>query len=120
MTDMRVARYAVLAVLLAACSAPAPQQRVNDAELAAMATIKHQYGALVSGFEIRPQNTLIVSVDLQEYIESDDQTIAAMKRDTLARWRTAWLAAHPHAHDVLHVRFIDFIGRHVATETTRV
>lgn len=85
-----------------------------------MAALKAQYSDLVAGFDIRPPTTLIVSVDLQNYIEADDQEIAAMKRDALARWRAAWSAAHPHAHSVLHVRFIDFIGRKVGTETTKV
>jgi hypothetical protein len=75
---------------------------------------------IVAGFEIRPQTTLIVSLDLQQYIETDDATIAAMKRDTLARWRAGWTAAHPHGHATLHVRFIDFIGRGIATESTKV
>jgi hypothetical protein len=120
MNDLRLARNAMLAALLAACSSPAPQQRVDDAELAAMAPLKRQYAGVVMGFEVRPQSTLVVSVDLQQYIETDDDTIAAMKRDALASWRSAWVAAHPHARAVLHVRFIDFIGRRVAAESTKV
>jgi hypothetical protein len=41
-----------------------------------------------------------------------------MQRDVLRRWRTAWSAAHPHTHAVLHVHFIDFIGRKIADEST--
>jgi hypothetical protein len=118
MNDLRFAA-AALAVLLAACSAPAPQAR-SDAELAAVAPLRRQYPGLVMGFDIRPATTLIVSLDLQQYIDTDDETIAKMKRDTLARWRRTWAAAHPGAHAALQVRFIDFIGRTIATESARV
>ena len=119
MNDLRALRNAALAVLFAGCSSPA-QQRSDDAELAAMAPLKRHYSDVVMGFEVRPQDTLIVSVDLQTYIETDDDTLKAMQREALARWRSAWMAAHPHAHALLVVRFIDFIGRRVATESTKV
>lgn len=120
MNELRLVRYAVLAAVLAACSSPAPQQRTNDAEIAAMTPLKHQYSGLVMGFDVRTPATLVVSVDLQQYIETDDDTLKAMRRDVLARWRSAWISAHPRRHGLLHVRFIDFIGRTVATETTKV
>lgn len=120
MADLRAAAYAALAALLTACSARLPQDRIDDAELAAVAPLKHEYAGVVMGFDIRPQSTLIVSLDLQHYIETDDDVIAAMKRDALAQWRAAWTAAHPSAHAVLHVRFIDFIGRTVAQESAKV
>jgi hypothetical protein len=118
MADLRRATIAALAALVAACSTPG--QRVDDAELAALAALKQKYSDLVGGLEIRPATTLIVSVDLQNYIEADDARIAAMKREALARWRTAWSAQHAHEHALLHVRFIDFIGRKVGDESTKV
>jgi hypothetical protein len=120
MNGVRPIGIVALAMLLAACSSPTPQQRAQDAELAALAPLKQRYAGLVMGFDVRPPTTLIVSLDLQTYIETDDDTIAAMKRETVARWRSAWLAAHPRAHALLQVRFIDFIGRKVATESTKV
>lgn len=120
MNEFRIVRYALLAALLAACSSPTPQQRTSDAEIAAMAPLKQQYSGLVMGFDVRAPATLVISVDLQQYIETDDDTLKAMRHAGLARWRAAWIAAHPHAHATLHVRFIDFIGRTVATETTKV
>ncbi len=119
---MNVSRvsHAALAALLAACSSPAPQQRVDDAELAAVASLKHTYPDVVMGFDIKPETTLIVSLDLQHYIDADDDSVAALKRDALAAWRAAWTAAHPHSHAILRVHFIDFIGRSVASETTTV
>ena len=121
MNELRLVRYALLAALLAtACSSPAPQQRTNDAEIAAMAPLKQRYAGLVMGFDVHAPVTLVISVDLQQYIETDDDTLMAMRRDALARWRSAWISAHPRRHGLLHVRFIDFIGRTVATETTKV
>jgi hypothetical protein len=123
MDDLRAGRQAAahlaLAMLVAACSSPAPHQGVEAAELASVASLKHQYPEVVMGFDIRPENTLIVSLDLQHYIEMDDDVVAAMKRKSLTRWRSAWSAAHPHVHALLQVRFIDFIGRKVAEESTK-
>ncbi len=118
MADLRIVAYATLAALLTACGARAPQERIDDAELAALAPLKEKYSGVVMGFDIRSQNTLVVSLDLQHYIETDDDVVAAMRRDVLARWRAAWTGAHPRVHGVLRVRFIDFIGRTVAREST--
>jgi hypothetical protein len=120
MNDLRPLRSAFAALLLAACSSPAPQHGVTDAELAAVAPLKQRYAGIVMGFDIKPATTLIVSLDLQAYTDADDDTVAALKRDALARWRTAWVAAHPRERAVLSVRFIDFIGRNVASEATTV
>lgn len=120
MNGLRLVRAAALAALVAACSAPSQKAHSTDAEIAAMMPLKRQYSDVVMGFDVHPPTTLIVSVDLQQYIETDDETIAAIRRDALARWRAAWTEAHPHQHGVLYVRFIDFIGRKVATESTKV
>lgn len=120
MNDLRPVLAAAAALLVAACSAPSQTRQSADAEIAAMMPLKKQYSDVVMGFDVRPESTLIVSVDLQQYIETDDDTIAAIRRDAVARWRAAWVAAHPHQHAVLHVRFIDFVGRKVATESTKV
>lgn len=121
MNALRVSRAAALAALfLGGCSAPAPNQRADDAEIAAVAPLKHKYPDIVMGFDIKPQTTLVVSLDLQHYIDADDDTVAALKRDALERWRAAWTAAHPHAHATIAVHFIDFIGRKVATESAKV
>jgi hypothetical protein len=123
MDDLRAGWQAAaklaLVMLVGACSSPAPQQRAEAAELANLASLKQQYPEVVMGFDIQPENTLVVSLDLQHYIEMDDDVVAAMKRNSLSRWRSAWSAAHPHVHALLHVRFIDFIGRKVAEESTK-
>ncbi len=120
MTDLRRLLRIALAVLIAACSGPTPQERAHSAELNDLAALKRRYPDVVMGLDLRHDDTLIVSLDLQQYIAMDDDAIAALKRDSLARWRSAWIAEHPHEHALLHLRFIDFIGRHVADETTRV
>ena len=119
MADLRSWKIAGLAAFVAACSAP-PSERIANAELGALAPLKQHYSDLIAGLDIRPGTTLIVSVDLQNYIEADDARTAAMRRDALARWRETWLAQHPREHAALRVRFIDFIGRKVAQQTTNV
>lgn len=119
MNDLRAVCFA-LAATLATCSSPSPRQQLDDSEIAGMTPLKQHYPKVVMGFDVRPESTLIVSVDLQHYIDADDDTIAAMQREALARWRSAWIGAHPHAHGILQVRFIDFIGRKVARETAKV
>ncbi len=121
MAALRVVALTVAAVALsAACSSSSPRQERDTAELAAVAPLKRAYTGLVMGLDVRPENTLVVSLDLQQYIETDDDTIAAMKRDALARWRSAWISAHPREHAVIHVRFIDFIGRKVAAVSATI
>lgn len=119
MTGLRFLAYAVVATLAVACSSPSARERTDDAELAAVAPLKVQYSGVVMGFDIRPPDTLIVSLDLQSYLDMDDDAVAAMQRTVLLRWRDAWSAAHPHTHAVLHARFIDFIGRKVAELSSR-
>jgi hypothetical protein len=112
---------AVLTIcMLVACSQSSPQQRLDDAEIEALAPLKAHYAEVVMGFDVKPQTTLIVSVDLQSYIDTDDDTLAAMRREALVRWRSIWRARHPGAHAVVSVRFIDFIGRKVAQESAPV
>jgi hypothetical protein len=111
---------AVVAALAAGCTSYAQKPSAEADEMAAMAPLKREYSDVVMGFDVHPASTLVISVDLQGYIDTDYDTLDAMRRNALARWRAAWVAAHPHAHATLHVRFIDFIGRKVATESTTV
>lgn len=119
MIDMRKLAYAVVAALIA-CSSPTQQERVDSAEISQLGQLKQAYPDVVMGFDIRPETTLTVSLDLQHYIEMDDDDVAAMQRAALARWRGAWVGAHPGEHAELRVRFIDFIGRKVAEKSTNV
>jgi hypothetical protein len=67
MDDLRAGWQAAaklaLVMLVAACSSPARQQRAEAAELANLASLKRQYPEVVMGFDIRPENTLVVSLD---------------------------------------------------------
>jgi hypothetical protein len=108
---------AFIAAIVAACSSPTQQERVESSELARLAPLKQRYPGVVMGFDVRPETTLIVSLDLQHYIEMDDDAAEALKIQALEAWRSAWAYAHPRAHTVLRVRLIDFIGRKIAEET---
>ena len=111
-------RFVGVLVILAACAAPSPEQRVADTELSALAPLRQRY-PVVAGFDVKTPNTLVVSLDLQTYIGMSDDETAAIRRAVVERWRSAWIEAHPKSHAALHVRFIDFIGRKVAEETIR-
>lgn len=85
-----------------------------------MNALKARYPSIVMGFDVHGGTTLVLSIDLQTYIGTDDDTIDRLKRDALADWRAAWLSQHPHEHAIVQVRFIDFIGRKVAEESARI
>lgn len=104
---------AAIAIGLAACSSPSATQTTSDAEIAAMAPLKHAYPTVVMGFDLHGATTLVVSLDLQAYDGMNDDDAAAMERRAVAEWRQAWKAAHPGRHARLQVRFIDFIGRKI-------
>jgi hypothetical protein len=106
-------------VLVTACSVQTPEQRATGAELNALAPLKQTY-PVVTGFDVRTPTTLVVSLDLQTYIGMSDEDTAAVRRAVLERWRTVWVQSHPNARAVLHVRFIDFIGRTVAENVISV
>jgi hypothetical protein len=114
----KLQRWICMLVILAACATP-PDQRAADAELSALAPLKQRY-PVVAGFDVKTPTTLVVSLDLQTYIGMSDDETAAIRRAVVERWRSAWIEAHPKSHAALHVRFIDFIGRKVANETTHV
>lgn len=118
MAGLRFLAYALVAMFAVACASPSAQERTTDAELSAVAPLKTQYQGVVMGFDIREPNTLTVSLDLQSYIDMDDDAVAAMQRNVLRKWSSAWGSAHPRAHGVVRVRFIDFIGRKVAELST--
>jgi hypothetical protein len=112
---MRVSRTALSAAILAAlaaCSSPqSAQERAASAEIASVAPLKTKYAGIVMGFDVGKDSTLLVSVDVQAMVDSmGDYEERAMLEDALARWRSAWLANHPHERATLHVRFIDFRG----------
>lgn len=118
MAALRVIAVFIVA-LSAGCASPSASHQTTSAELNAVAPLKQQYAGVISGFDIRTPDTLTIALDLQRYIDMDDDAVTAMQRHALGTWRAAWVASHPHTNATLHVRFIDFIGRTVAVESTR-
>jgi hypothetical protein len=107
-------------LVMVGCSSPSPRERATSSELAQVSALKRDYSGIVMGFDVRDDTTLIVSLDLQTFIGMDDDAAAAMKHTVVARWRSAWSAAHPGDHATLHVRFIDFIGRKIAEQSANI
>jgi hypothetical protein len=105
--------------LLAACSSPSPQEAAQNQELAALTPLKQKYQDVVTGFDFKPGETLIVSLDLNNYNAMGDDDQAAMKETIIAMWRKAWQEAHPGQHDTIHLKLMDFIGRTIGTETIK-
>ena len=112
MTWVRGCAVAV-AIAAAACASPSATQATTDAEIAAMAPLKHAYPAVVMGFDVHGSTALVVSLDLQAYDGMNDDDASAMERRAVADWQRAWKDAHPGLHARLQVRFIDFIGRKI-------
>ena len=112
-------RIALALLVLTACSSPSPQETAQNQELATLAPLKQKYQDVVMGFDFKPGETLVVSLDLQNYNGMGDDDQAAMKKTVVAAWRKAWQDAHPGQHATIHLKFIDFIGRTVGTEETK-
>jgi hypothetical protein len=109
----------VLSVVLAACTQPSAQDRIEAAERAALAPLKAKYSDLILGYDFHGR-AVDISVDLQAYDDMDDDAEAAMERRALRDWRSAWLSQHPHDHGVLTVRFLDFRAETITKESVRV
>jgi hypothetical protein len=104
------------AVLLAACSSPSPQEAAQNQELATLAPLKQKYQDVVMGFDFKPGETLVVSLDLTNYNGMSDDDQAAMKKVVASTWRNAWQQAHPGQHATIHLKLSDFIGRTIGTQ----
>lgn len=83
-----------------------------------MAPLKAAYPGAVMGFDFHGSR-VDVSIDMNGLEDLDDDTEAAMKAKAVALWRSAWTASHPHRHEKLTVRLIDFQGRPQFTLTTK-
>ena len=118
---MRTLVFALLAATaVAACSSPSPQEQAQTAELAQLDALKKTYDGVVMGFDFKGDTTLLVSLDIQNYIGMDDDAAAKMKADVLAKWKSAWVAAHPQQHAQITARMIDFVGRKIWEGTAKV
>ncbi|HKE37673.1 MAG TPA: hypothetical protein VKB39_09575 [Candidatus Baltobacteraceae bacterium] len=110
---------AIAFLALAACSSQSPEEAAQSQELATLSPLKQKYQDVVMGFDFKPAQTLIVSLDLQNYNGMGDDDQAAMKKTVVATWRNAWQQAHPGQHATTHLKFIDFIGRTVGSEDVK-
>jgi hypothetical protein len=112
---LRTIAAVALLTVVAACSAPqSATERAQSAELAQLAPLKTKFPGVLTGFDIRGDTTLVVSVDVQAIIDTmEDSDQQGMRSIVLDTWRDAWRAAHPHEHAKLNVRFIDYRGNKV-------
>lgn len=118
MSVMRI--VLALGLALAACSSQSPQEQAQSQELAALAPLKQKYSGIVMGFDFKPHDTLVVSLDLQNYDGMNDDDADAMKKAIFASWKAAWQQAHPGQHATIHAQIIDFIGRTIARQDASV
>lgn len=106
-------------VTLAACASPSPQEATQNRELATLTPLKQKYQDVVTGFDFKPDETLVVSLDINNYNGMGDDDQAAMKKTIAATWRKAWQDAHPGEHATIHLKLMDFIGRTIGTQTIK-
>lgn len=107
----------LLVALLASCAPPSPQTQIEDAERAALTPFKTQYSDIIMGYDFHGTR-VDVSIDLNQYVTLEPDDESALKDEALKRWRSAWLASHPHQHAKLTLRFLDLRGHSVASGTT--
>lgn len=110
------------ALLLSACAQPGPRTSADPAKAAeeqATASLKTQYKDIVSGTEA-DGTVLSVFVNLDNFQSMDESAEDALKAQALARWKSVWRDAHPHRHAKLRVRFRDYFGNDVYTESANV
>lgn len=100
----------LLVALLASCAPPSPQAQIEDAERAAMTSLKTQNPDIIMGFDFHGSG-VDVSIDVNQFVTLDPDDEAALEADALKRWRTVWIASHPRQHAKLTLRFLDFRGR---------
>ena len=115
---MRIALALLLA--LTACSSQSPQEQAQSQELTALAPLKQKYSDVVMGFDFKPHETLVVSLDLQNYDGMNDDDQVRLKKDIIAAWRAAWQQSHPGQHATIHTQIIDFVGRTIARQDASV
>lgn len=116
---LRLVIAAAAIAAFASCSSPSPQEAAQNQELATLTPLKQKYQDVVMGFDFKPGETLVVSLDLNNYNGMGDDDQDAMKKTIAATWRKAWLDAHPGQHATIHLKLMDFIGRTVGTETIK-
>jgi hypothetical protein len=119
---MKAARAILALLMLAGCSQPAPQGAADTAaarEQSAVAPLKVQYKPVITGFDVKG-TTFDIFVDAELMSEMDGPVEQAMEDQALKRWRDAWKSNNPGKHATLHVRFRNYFGEDVYTESAKV
>ncbi len=108
--------------MLAGCSQPAPHGAADAAaarELRAVEPLKAQYKPVITGIDVKGA-TLDFFVDAELMSEMDGPVEQGMEDQALKRWRLAWTANNPGKHATLHVRFRNYFGEDVFSESAKV
>jgi hypothetical protein len=109
--------FALLLALDAGCGPqPTPQQQIDAAETASLASLKKAYPDIVVAFNMKGTTQLDIAIDANGYISTGDNDVDKFKALASRDWRVAWAQSHPHQHALLTVRFVDFMGRTWVTE----
>jgi hypothetical protein len=116
----RLAFAFMLAGATACSSSPSPADAMRAREIAHLTPMKATYQNAVTGFDVRNDTTLVLSVDLNQYASIDEDSVAALQAEALKRWSEAWTVEHPHEHATLTVVFIDYHGKPFLTKKTAV
>jgi hypothetical protein len=116
----RTLHISIGAIALAACSTPSQQEQIQATELKQLAPLRTEFNGVVMGFDFKGDTTLLVSIDIQNWIGLDDDAAANAKRQIVKQAQAAWIAAHPNQQATVTVRLIDFIGRTIYQETAKI
>jgi len=119
---MKAARALLAILMLAGCSQSAPSCTAETAsarEASAIAPLKTQYKPVITGIDAKG-TTLDIFVDAELMSEMDDPVEQAMEAQALKRWRESWKANNPGKHATLHVRFRNYFGEDVYSESAKV
>lgn len=119
---MKAASAALALLMLAACSQPAPPgaaDKMGAREESAVAPLKAQYKPVITSIDVTG-TTLDVFVDAERMSEMDGPVEQAMEDQALKRWRSVWTADNPGKHATLRVRFRNYFGEDVFSESAKV
>ena len=118
-TPLALALLAATLLTFGGCSSgQSDAEQIQAAETAQLAPLKDTYSGVIMGFDYADDTTLLVSLDIQNYMGTDDDKVQQLKKDVIEDWRKAWIAQHPKKHAVLRARFIDFVGKKIFEEKT--
>jgi hypothetical protein len=120
MSNRRIAAATLALATLAGCTGnTSPATAAANAETAALAPLRAKYDNTITGFDINGAR-VDVSVDLDKFDSMDPDDVPGFKANVLRDWSVAWSAQHPRRHAALTVRFLDYFGKTVTSESSNV